>query len=454
MARVVVVGAVAAGTSAASQAKRRDPSAEVILLERGEQVSYGACGLPYNIEDPRRSIEDVLVVSAERFREERGIDLRTQHEAIALDTSNKLLRVRDRQRGEEYELGYDKLVLATGASAAQLPLPGSELEGVFQLRTFEDGAAIKGFLAELPRKRAVIVGAGYIGMEMAEALHAHGIALTVLEKAEQVVPGFEPALAELVRAELHAQGVRVETGVELQRIVQAKGGLSVESDRGAFAADLVLISVGVRPNVALAKEAGIRLGKTGAIAVDQEQRTSAPDVFAAGDCAEARHLVTGEPTWVPLGTTANKQGKVAGANAIGAHERFEGIVGTAAFKVFGLEVGRTGLARAELTRAALDAISSTTTHETRGHSYPGNTTVTTLLFAERATGRLLGAQLVGGEGVAGRIDVLATALHAKMTLDQLAALDLAYAPPLAPVWDPLLIAASTAKKELRAAKSR
>ncbi len=450
MPRIVVVGAVAAGTSAASQAKRRNPQAEVILLERGADVSYGACGLPYNIEDPERAIGDVVVFSAQRFREERGLDVRTLHEVVSADTSGHVLRVRDLSKNEEYELSYDKLILATGASAVKLPLPGMELDGVFALRTLADGTAIKRLLGERVLQRAVIVGAGYIGMEMAEVLRARGLEVTVLEKLEQVVPGIESSLAKLVREELDRQGVRVETGISLRGITRSEAGLSVDTDRGAFAADLVLVSVGVRPNVSLAKDAGIRLGPTGAIAVDEAQRTSAPDVYAAGDCAEAIQRVTGQPVWVPLGTTANKQGKVAGANAAGAEERFEGILGTAAFKVFDLEVGRTGLARADLVRAGIHAVTSSSTHTTRGHHYPGVKSVTTVLLVEGATGKLLGAQMVGGEGVAGRIDVLATALHARMTIDDLAALDLAYAPPLAPVWDPVLIAATSAQKLLAA----
>jgi NADPH-dependent 2,4-dienoyl-CoA reductase/sulfur reductase-like enzyme len=249
-------------------------------------------------------------------------------------------------------------------------------------------------------------------------------------------------------AELARNGVRVETGVGLQEIARSGSGLAVRTDRGAFPADLVLVSVGVRPNVELAVGAGIARGETGAIAVDDGLRTSVPGIWAAGDCAEARHLVTGRPAWIPLGTTANKQGKVAGANATGAGERFDGIVGSAAFKVFDLEVGRTGLNAAEAGRAGLDAVGAGSKHRSRGHGYPGAKDVTTVLVAERSTGRLLGAQMVGGEGVAGRIDVLATALTARFTVAQLEQLDLAYAPPLAPVYDPILIAAGVASKAL------
>ncbi len=241
----------------------------------------------------------------------------------------------------------------------------------------------------------------------------------------------------------------METGIAVSGIVRDSRGLVVHTDRGDFSAGLVLVSVGVRPSVGLAKAAGIALGPTGAIAVDDRLRTSAPNVYAAGDCAEAEHLVSGRPTWIPLGTTANKQGKVAGANAAGGDERFRGIVGTAAFKVFGLEVGRTGLGRTDAERLGLSAVSATSTHRSRGHAYPGSKLITTVLFVERGSERLLGAQMVGGESVAGRINVLATALHSGMTAAQLEALDLAYAPPLAPVYDPVLIAASVAREILR-----
>ncbi len=452
--RIVVIGGVAAGMSAASQAKRRRPDAEVVVLERGRHVSYGACGLPYNIEDPERRIDDLVVIPAEKFRTERGIDVRTGHEVLSIDTRHQHVHARDLDRGHDYELPYDRLIIATGASAVRLPLPGFDLPGVFLLRELDDGATIKRFLAEHKPERAVILGAGYIGMEMAESLRHRGLQVTVLEKLDQVVPGFEPIIATEVQRELERNGVPLNTGIAVSSIGRDAHGLVVHTDRGDFAAGLVLVSVGVRPNVGLAKAAGIALGPTGAIAVDDRQRTSAPNVYAAGDCAEAMHLVSGQPAWIPLGTTANKQGKVAGANAAGADQRFTGIVGTAAFKVFGLEVGRTGLGRTEVDRVGLTAAVTSSTHRSRGHVYPGSKAITTTLLVERSSGRLLGAQMVGAEGVTGRIDVLATALHAGMTADQLEALDLAYAPPLAPVYDPVLVAAGVARKELQALRAQ
>lgn len=444
--RIVVIGGVAAGMSAASQAKRRAPKASVVVLERGPHVSYGSCGMPYNILDAARSIEDLVVITPERFRTERGIDVRTRHEVLAVDTGRRTVQARDLGAGRSYELPYDALVIATGARAVRPSLAGIELPGVFVLRELTDGAAMKRFVAEAMPRRAVIVGAGYIGMEMAEALRGRGLEVTVLEKMPQILPGFVPAVVEQAGRELARNGVRAETGIAVQEIARAERGLVVRTDRGAIPTELVLVSVGVRPNVALAEAAGIALGETGAIAVDDGMRTSVPGVWAAGDCAEAKHLVMGRPAWIPLGTTANKQGKVAGANAAGGDERFGGIVGSAAFKVFDLEVGRTGLAPAEASKLGLEAVSAASTHRSRGHGYPGSKDVTTVLVVERGSRRLLGAQMVGGEGVKGRIDVLATALAARFTVEQIEQLDLAYAPPLAPVYDPILIAAGVAAK--------
>lgn len=448
MARIVVIGGVAAGMSAASQAKRRSPGAEVVVLDRGPYVSYGACGMPYNLEDPARPIEDLVVLTPEKARAERSIDVRTRHEVEAIETGARRLVVRDLAARTTYTLSYDALVIATGASAVR-PAFAADLPGVFVLRELTDGSALKQHLADSRAGQAVIVGAGYIGMEMAEVLKKRGLAVTVLEKLGQVIPGFEPAIAKAALAELERHGVRVETSVTVEAIERSEGPcpLRVRTDRGLFPADVVLVSVGVRPSVALARAARIPLGETGAIAVDSFMKTGAPGVFAAGDCAEAHHLVLGRPAWIPLGTTANKQGKVAGANAAGADEEFGGIVGTAAFKVFDKEVGRTGLGLAEARREGIDAVAAESHHQSRGHAYPGGSRVATVLVAERGSGRLLGAQMIG-EGAGKRVDVLATALHGHMTVAEVESLDLSYAPPFAPVYDPILIAATVARKEI------
>lgn len=446
--RVVVIGGVAAGMSAASQVKRRQPKWEVIALEKGPYVSYGACGMPYNIEDPTRPIEDLVVISAERFREERKIDVRTHSEVQRIDAENKRVFVRDLREERDYELEYDKLVIATGASAVLPPWPGAELEGVHVLRELSDGAAIKTNIAKNQPRHVSIVGGGYIGLEMCDALRQLGVEVTLLERFSRVGAGFDEEVANQMRAELERNGVDVRTDVSVEGFERAGDGLLVNTSRGSLKTELVLVAVGARPNVDLAKDAGVQLGHTGAIATDSQLRTNLPDVYSAGDCAEALHRVSGQAVWIPLGTTANKQGKAAGVNIAGGEEEFPGIVGTSAFKLFDLQVGRTGLSLDEADRLGFDAIRSESTQRSRGHGYAGSGPVTTVLVVERGTGRLLGAQQIGPEGVAGRINVYATALTAKMTVNDLATLDLAYAPPLAPVYDPILISGTVAQKDL------
>ena len=452
--RIVVIGGVAAGMSAASQARRRDPGCEVVVLDRGHDISYSACGMPYNIGDPSRGLDDLVILRAETARSERGIDVRTRHAAQAIDVSRRVVQVTDLEAGTGYALAWDALVIASGATAIRPAVPGLDLAGVFVLRDLADARHIKRYLADVKVSTAVVVGAGYIGIEMADVLHGLGIAVSILEKAEQVLPGFAPAIVEVAAQALERHGVSVQTATSLQGVQRDAADLLVHSDRGVIRAQIVIVAVGVRPDVVLAREAGIALGASGAIAVDSAMRTSAPGVFAAGDCAEARHLVLDRPSWIPLGTTANKQGKVAGANAAraagaaGGDQHFGGIVGSAGFKCFDLEVARTGLGSSEIAHAGLDAVAAVSTHHTRARSYPGDKPITTVVYAERGSGRLLGAQMIGGEAVAKRIDVFATALHARMTLAQVEALDLTYAPPFAPVYDAILIAASVGVKAL------
>lgn len=455
--RIVVIGGVAAGMSAASQARRRDPGCEVVVLDRGRDISYSACGMPYNIGDPARGVEDLVILSAETARSARGIDVRTRHAVQAIDVSRRVVQVADLEAGGDYALTWDALVIASGATAIRPNVPGIDLAGVFVLRDLADARHIKRYLADVKVGTAVIVGAGYIGIEMADVLHGRGIAVSILEKADQVLPGFAPVIVDVAAHALERHGVRVQTTTSLQGVQREGADLLVHSDHGVIRAQIVIVAVGVRPDVALARQAGIALGASGAIAVDSAMRTSAPRVFAAGDCAEAHHLVLDRPSWVPLGTTANKQGKVAGANAVlaagaagaaGGDQHFDGIVGSAGFKCFDLEVARTGLGAAEIASAGLDAVAAVSTHHTRARSYPGDKPISTVVYAERGSGRLLGAQMIGGEAVAKRIDVFATALHARMTLVQVEALDLTYAPPFAPVYDAILIAASVGVKAL------
>ena len=447
--RLVVVGGVAGGMSAASSFRRLKPEAEVIVLEKDEHISYGACSLPYYIAGLVKNIRDLIGFTPESAKEQRDITVWTRHEAVEIDPGNKRVTVKDLVGGGNQTLDYDALVVATGGVPIVPPFGGIDLANIFTIRTIGDGLAIKKFIDEGAPKRAVIVGGGYIGMEMTESLHARGIHVTVIEKMDRVLGSMDPEITHVVEAKLKGMGVDLhkETSVES---FEGEGRVEkVVTDKVSFPADFVILAVGVRPNTALAERAGISLGFRGAIAVDEHMRTNIPDVYAAGDCAETLHLVTGKKTYIPLGSTANKQGRVAGENAGGKESTFEGVVGTAVTKVFSLEVARTGLTSLDAEREGFDFFSSTITGRSRASAYPAGKPMTVTYVVEKSSGRLLGAQMVGEEGVAHRIDTLATALYHRSTVEDVARLDLAYAPPFATVWDPILIAANVAFKKLK-----
>ena len=436
---LVVVGGVAAGLSAAARARRLDPALDVHVYERTGFCAYSACGLPYLVGGviPRHT---ALVARTPENFADQGIAVHLHHEVQAVDVAAGRVRVRDLESGREREAPYDELVLATGGRA-RLPLPGTDLPGVFVVRTVEDGLAIREWIARERPQRAVIVGGGYIGLEMAEALRSRGLDVTLLELLPRVLPLVDDEVAQDVEAELIRQGVDLRCSIPVDRVEGDRPVRRVMAGAEGMDADLVVVCVGVTPDSSLASAAGMPLGARGAVAVDDAMRTQAEHVWAAGDCAETRHHLHDLPAYIPLGTTANKQGRVAGANIAGRSESFAGVVGTAAVKVFDLHVARTGLSGVEAARAGIDAVAATIVHRSRAVYYPGGGPIKVKITAERGTGRLLGAQLAGGEGVAKRIDVVAAALHLRAGVDELAGFDLSYAPPFAPVWDPLLMAA-------------
>lgn len=448
--RVVVIGGVAGGMSAAARAKRVNPNLEVIVLERDAHVSYGACGLPYFIAGVVPDYRKLIVYTPEYFREQRGIDVRINTEAIEIRPAERAVIARDGSSGQISKIRYDYLIVAPGAVPIRPPLPGIELENILVLRSLNDGLRIQEAIARVQPRRAVIVGAGYIGLEMVEALHARGIEVTVIEALDHVLGNTEPEISQIVEAELAAKGVRL---LKTTRVTAFEGDGSGRVRRvltdgdDQIDAELALIGIGIRPHVKLAQEAGIAIGPTGAVAVDERQETNISRIYAVGDCCEAKHVVTGQPTWIPLGPAANKQGKVAGDNVAGRRARFVGVAGTAVVKVFDLGVARTGLSLAEAEKAGIKAGSTVVTARSRAGYYPGGHPITIKVIFDRASHRLLGAHIVGREGVAKRVDVFATALHARMTLDDMAQLDLSYAPPFAPTWDPILIAVNAALKE-------
>ncbi len=448
--KIVIIGGNAAGMSAASRARRNDPKAEITVYEKDDTVSYGACGLPYFVEGLIPDSEDLIAVSLQDFIEKRKISVHILHEVRAIQPRSRTISIYDRPNDRTISVTYDRLIIATGARAVVPPIPGADHERVFKLRTLDDGKQIDNFIRSQKPKSALIVGGGYIGLEMAEALSARGVDVSIVEMLPHIMPLMDEDMAAVIHEELVQKNVQVYANNAVKEIVPGNNGLDARlADGRTLSADFILMSVGVRPNTKLAESCGIELGPTGAIRVNDRMQTSIRDIFAAGDCAEAKHLVTNKPAYIPLGTTANKQGRIAGDNATGKASRFKGIVGTSAFKVFDLEAAMTGLTSRELERLQLPFKAVKIKSRTRAHYYPNPKSIHVKLLFNPQNGRLYGGQIVGGEGAAKRIDVLATALHQKMTVNDLAELDLSYAPPFAPVWDSLLIAANQAVKLIR-----
>jgi len=446
--RIVVIGGDAAGMSAASQIKRRRKDWQVTVLEKGRFTSYASCGIPYFLAGDVADFDDLVIVTPEQFREKRGIDVRMGWEATSIDTQDKIVGART-ESGSLEALPYDRLLVATGASPIVPRWPGVDLAGVTAVRNLEDAKRLEGLLAEEPR-RAVVVGGGYVGLEMAEALRRRGLEVTIVEKLAGVMGGAEAELTRMVLEEAERHGIRLLLETSVEGFQGTAGRLTtVETDGGNLPADLAVVSLGVRPNSALAAEAGIALGSSGAIHVDVSQRTDTEDVFAAGDCAEANHLVLGRPVYIPLALTANRQGRVAGANMTGGQERFPGVVGSAVTRLFDLTIARTGIDEATAESAGIAFETVTTKAPSKAHYYPGHAPLWVKLVFRSDNHKLLGAWLVGRDPSAGkRADVLAVALSAGMSIEQIADLDLTYAPPFAPVWDPILQAANKARFRL------
>jgi NADPH-dependent 2,4-dienoyl-CoA reductase/sulfur reductase-like enzyme len=449
--RLVIVGGGAAGMSAASAARRVDPDLEVVVLEASGYAAYGMCGIPYYLAGLVERAEDLLAYPPAYFRERRGIDLRLNAEATALDPVARVVHyVSDGRSGR---LSYDRLIVAAGGVPTVPPLPGVGDPQVFTVRTLEDAMALRGLLDAGRVGRALVVGAGYIGLEMAEALAARGVSVVVAEMLPRVMPNLDEPLAALVEEEVRRYGVDLRLGAGLSEVRRRGGTLEAVVDGEVLSVDLVVVAVGVRAAATVAAGAGAETGPGGALLVDDRMRTSLPDVYAAGDCIAPYHLVLGRPAFVPLGPSANKTGRVAGTVAAGGDATFRGIVGTAVVKVFDLGVGRTGLTLAEAEAAGLAATATDVVGKSRAKYYPGSAPLTVRLVHEEG-GRLLGAQMVGSDGVAKRIDVAATALQAGFDVDDLAALDLSYAPPYAPVYEPILLAAQSAARRREPAGSR
>lgn len=440
--RLVVVGSGAAGMSAASAARRTNSDLEIVVLESGNHAAYGLCGLPYYVSDVIAESDDLFAYRPEFFREKRRIDLRFGVEATRLDPDRKVLAVS--QDGVGYELGYDSLVLATGGTPIVPGALATRSDRIFTVRNLDDAVRLHRLLDERNVRRALIVGGGYIGLEMAEALAERGVAVTIAEALPMVLPNFDGTVGERVHAELVRHGVDVRLGCRVESAIDDGSCLQVSMGDERIEVDLMVAAVGVRAGSALGSDAGAVCGPGGALVVDEHMRTSLQSVFAAGDCIAPYHRILKRPAFIPLGPAANKTGRVAGINAAGGEARFAGVLGTAVVKVFDLAVARTGLTLAEAAAEGIDAIATQAVGKSRAKYYPGSESVTVRLI-HRPDGRLLGAQMVGvGDGVAKRIDVAAIALQAGFDVSALLDADLSYAPPFAPVYEPILLAAQAA----------
>lgn len=439
--KIVIIGGVAGGASAAARARRTDEHAEIIMLEKGPYISFANCGLPYFVGREIGDRSALLLQTPESFRERFGVDVRVHHEAVAIDRERRVVRVRDLGSGAEYEESYTSVVLAPGAAPIRPPLPGIDLPNVFTVRTVPDADAIRAETERCQVARAVVVGAGFIGLEMVENLQRLGMSVTLVEKADQVLPPLDPEMAAMVAGALQQMGVEVITGDGIAAFEGEGRATAVRLESGrAVEGEIFILGLGVRPDTRLARAAGLEIGATGAIKVDTHMRTSDPSIYAAGDAVEMIHLATGKPTWIPLAGPANKQGRVAGANAAGDDLTFPGALGTAIVRVGGLVAATTGLSEKAVRREGLDPVVSYTVSGDHADYYPGVQEILIKLVAERGTGRLLGAQLLGSGGVDKRADVFATAIAARMTAEDLTNLDLAYAPPFGAAKDPAIVA--------------
>ncbi|MFJ9688962.1 FAD-dependent oxidoreductase [Streptomyces bacillaris] len=456
--RLVVIGGDAAGMSAASQARRlKGPDElEIVAFERSRWTSYSACGIPYWVSGDVKHRDDLIARTPEEHRE-RDIDLRMRTEVTEIDVAGQRVRAVDRESGEAYWTGFDKLVIATGARPVRPALPGIDAPGVHGVQTLGDGQALLDSLDALDpgrRRRAVVVGAGYIGVEMAEAMLQHGFEVTVLNRGKQPMATLDPDMGALVHEAMDGLGITTVNGAAVTAILTGPDGRvsEVATEERSYPADVVVLGIGVEPEAGLARAAGLAVGPQGGILTDLAMRAVGHEnIWAGGDCVEVLDLVAGRTRHIALGTHANKHGQVIGSNVGGGYGTFPGVVGTAVSKVCDLEIARTGLREKDARAVGLRYVTATIESTQRAGYYPGAKPMTVKMIAEHRTGRLLGVQIVGREGSAKRVDVAAVALTAGMTVEQMTALDLGYAPPFSPVWDPVLVAARKTVAAVRGA---
>lgn len=439
--KVVIVGGVAGGATAAARLRRLNENAEIIMIERSGYVSYANCGLPYYIGGTITDRSKLTLQTPESFRNRFGIDARVRQEVVSIDRTARTVTVRRLDDGAEYVESYDKLILSPGARPVTPDLPGIDAERLFTLRTVEDTYRIAEFIERERPRRAVVVGAGFIGLEMAENLRDRGLDVTVVQRGEHVIPVFDADMASLLHNHLRENGVDLLLKADVAGFSEDAGGITTAlADGRSLEGDLVILSIGVAPESALARDAGLELGLRGGIKVDAAMRTSDPDIYAVGDAVEVTNVVTGSPALIALAGPANKQGRIAADNICGRASEFAGSQGSSVLKLFELDAASTGLTLAAARAAGLDADAVILSPANHATYYPGAETMTLKVVYERGTGRVLGGQAIGRGGVDKRIDVLAVAIRARMGASDLTELDLAYAPPYSSAKDPVNMA--------------
>ncbi len=439
--KVVIVGGVAGGATAAARIRRLDEGAEIVVFERSGYISYANCGLPYYIGDVIADPNALTLQTPASFMSRFRVDMRVQHEVTAIHPEDKTVTVKNLLTGEVFEESYDKLLLSPGAKPTQPKLPGLNVDKLFTLRTVEDTFRIKAFVDENHPKSAVLAGGGFIGLELAENLRELGMEVTIVQRPKQLMSPFDPDMAAFIHAQMRKNGVKLALGRTVEGFAENDGGVDVLLENEApLHADMVVLAIGVTPETTLAKEAGLELGLKGSIVVNDRMETSVPDIFAVGDAVQVKHYVTGEDALIALAGPANKQGRIAADNICGGDSRYLGSQGSSVIKVFDMTCAVTGINETAAKRVGLNVDKVILSPMSHAGYYPGGKVMTMKVVFEKETFRLLGAQIVGYDGVDKRIDVLATAIHAGMKATQLKDLDLAYAPPYSSAKDPVNMA--------------
>ncbi|MBI3586850.1 MAG: FAD-dependent oxidoreductase [Ignavibacteriales bacterium] len=447
--RILVIGGLAAGPSAVSKAKRVNPNAEVTLFERGEYVSYGICEIPYYIGNVVTNPDLLISYTPQKLEQAKGVKVKILHNVEEIIPRKKKILVRDLNKNKVSEYSYDKLIIATGSCPRLLGLKGEEGRNVFPVKTLEQGYSIKQFIEQEKPKKAVIIGGGYIGMEMAEALTKNNIQTTLLHRGELPMSGLEQVSREAVKETLMSHGITFVPKVKVREFRSDSTGRVTEilANTGSYPADLLVLSLGVEPNTELAVGAKINVGARGGILTDQRQATNIDTIFAAGDCCEVKNLVNNRRMYIPLATTASKQGWVAGENAAGGSTVFKGVIRAIAVQVFDLEVAHVGLSAKEAEDSGMDIVTEHIVGNSKIGFFPGNEQVHIVLIADKRSKRLVGANVFGKGGATLRANTLGVAIQQRLTVDEVAQLDLIYSPPYAPLWDPVLVAANQLKKK-------